>query len=143
MVTTWGVCPCTMAKVFGFGDGPDAPCAQTADRTADAAAPQGKKPCCCCTHDHEADPSEGTTDAPADEECPCCSHGGCLRDLPPQVQSADLVLPTPTFLDLPLPLLVTALVHEAPVLGVAAFDAGPPASRRPHASPVGIVRLLS
>ena len=66
-----------------------------------------------------------------------------MRDLPPQATSVALDLPAPTFLDLPLHAAVPADVPAAPEVARLEADDGPPTSQRPHAAPVGSVRLLS
>jgi hypothetical protein len=143
IIATWGICPCTMGKIFGIGDGPVAPCC--AHPSGDAGHAdldrEDEAPCCCCKHHAEPPSEDGAKDVPADDECPCCSHGGCLRDLPPSAPVLALELPAPTFLDLPI--LVAALRCELPAPEVVAFDAGPPSAHRPHAAPIGVVRLIS
>lgn len=133
LVTTWGTCPCTMAKALGIGGA-----------SAEAAAAAGEAaptlpPCCCQKF---APPSDGDSETPADDECPCCKRGGWMRDLPPQAQSIDLDLPAPTFLGLPLLATAESVLLPAPEVATR-FETGPPTCQRPHAAPVGIVRLLS
>ena len=136
LVTTWGTCPCTMAKALGLSG--------AASEEAGCGAGEGLvsvgAPACCCKP--MAPPVSGDEgEAPADDECPCCKRGGWMRDLPPQAQAIELDLPAPTFLELPV--LVAAFAFEQPAPEVARDDRSPATCHRPHASPVGIVRLLS
>ncbi len=137
LLTTWGTCPCTMAKALGIDGGADA----SADAPSSAEVVElAVAPCCgnCCKQDDGSDlPSEDMPDAP----CPCCANGGCLRDLPPQAQALDLDMPDVAVFDLPLDVVVAMLVLPTPE--VAPLDSGPATDWRPHAAPVGIVRILS
>lgn len=133
LVTTWGVCPCTMAKALGIGG------ASVETATDGSETVQIVPPCCCQKFAPSSD-DEGET--PSDEECPCCKRGGWMRDLPPQAQSIDLDLPAPTFLDLPLLATAESVLLPAPEVATR-FKTGPPTCQRPHAAPVGIVCLLS
>ncbi len=66
-----------------------------------------------------------------------------MRDLPPQADGPALDLPAPAFLDLPMLVAAHAAFLPAPEVARLAADDGPPTSQRPHAAPVGSVRLLS
>ena len=66
-----------------------------------------------------------------------------MRDLPPQAQGLDLEQPAPTFLDLPVLETATAVLLPAPEVARPLDDDGPPPGCRPHAAPVGVVRILS
>ncbi|MDJ0521031.1 MAG: hypothetical protein QNJ90_03040 [Planctomycetota bacterium] len=74
------------------------------------------------------------------DKCPCCKRGGWIRDLPPQAQAVQLEPLVPAFLDLPAPELwdAPALPEQREVLELVH---APPDDPRPHAAPVGIVRL--
>lgn len=137
LVTTWGICPCTMAKALGLAGSTAAEGVCGAD---EGLAADTRAPACCCKPMPPAS-SGDESDAPADDECPCCKRGGWMRDLPPQAQAIDLDLPAPTFLDLPM--LAATVAVELPAPEVARSESGPPTCQRPHAAPVGIVRILS
>lgn len=135
LVTTWGICPCTMASALGLGSAEGEGAGVAASTTSPTAPPT-----CCCKR--MAPPaSEGDGETPPEDECPCCKRGGWMRDLPDQVQTVALEAPGLAMFDLPL--LVATFANPQPTPGRVLRDTGPPTRWRPHASPVGIVRLLS
>ncbi|MDF1699635.1 MAG: hypothetical protein P1V36_00555 [Planctomycetota bacterium] len=140
LVTTWGICPCTMASALGLGPG-DAVGAEgeAAGVAASTTSPTPPLTCCCKRMAPPARESDGET--PPEDECPCCKRGGWMRDLPDQVQTVALEAPGLATFDLPL--LVATYAHPQPTPVRVLRDTGPPTCWRPHASPVGIVRLLS
>lgn len=137
LVTTWGICPCTMASALGLDGGADA--AGAADADGAVACGEAARTCCCKRMAPPAGESDGET--PPEDECPCCKRGGWIRDLPDQVQT--VALEAPGLAPFDLPRLVAGFAIPQPAPEVVLRDTGPPTRLRPHASPVGIVRLLS
>ncbi len=126
LVVSWGTCPCLFARMVGTVD--------TEPVTTASGA------CGCCKKN--ADDAPAKRSIPKPDECPCCSRGGSIRDLPPQGDS-DLIDPAPVVADFVLPAVRTT-TH----VPIDAFDTdheatGPPLGQGPHACPVGIVLLLS
>ncbi len=141
LLAMWGTCPCVYAKMFNLAPpGPET-------TSAEAPASPAPTPAYCCKFCAPSSSSSPVLSNAADEapppsrDCPCCERGGWMRDLPPQAQALLLEAPTPAAFDVPC-LAVTELVLDL-VGETRATDTGPPMSQRPHASPVGIVRLLN
>jgi hypothetical protein len=127
LVLSWSTCPCVMARALGIGAGG----AEVADDAS---------PCeCCC---HHAEKTGGRPAPTTPEDCPCCSSGGSIRDLPPQGGDASIDVPdgrarvAPVLRPEPAPSLVFAIApgREA---------TGPPPGCAPTGCPVGIVRIIS
>lgn len=134
LLTTWGTCPCVYAQMLGGA--------------AEDAAP-APKACCCCKQRASAErdaPRKGVAakraPKPAEDDCPCCSHGGWMRDLPPQAQALDLAAPAVVLGALPVPVRVAPALELVPIRRPEIADPPRTSAHRPHASPVGIVRLL-
>jgi hypothetical protein len=135
LLAIWGICPCVHAKMLGIAPPVGEPASADASSSPVAA--------CCCKVCVSVPTSAEGANAPAapSRDCPCCKRGDWMRDLPPQAQVPMLEAPTPAAFDVPH-LAVTELALDR-VSETAVRDTGPPTSLRPHASPVGIVRLLN
>lgn len=126
LVVSWGACPCVYARMFE----------RPVDEPEEVPATS-----CCCGHAEQDAPADDSVPEPGD--CPCCSKGGALRDLPPHgdVDLLDTTPPVAEAVGAP-----DAVEFSAPVTALRAQPGGgtgPPLAPSPHACPVGIVLLLS
>jgi hypothetical protein len=143
LLTTWGTCPCIFAKMLRGATGVSTSSATCAVGEVNSSASSGLPPCCCRgkqgADTDSGDASRSDSREPGNEDCPCCKHGGWMRDLPPPAHATLLDMPDVGAPDWPA-LAVETLVLTAVRRPIAA-DTGPPGAWRPHAAPVGIVRL--
>jgi hypothetical protein len=142
LVLSWGTCPCILARVLGIGT----PAAEAASHDGVSAPVETPGACRCCKHHArkklaDAEPA-GDRRPSSPDDCPCCSRGGAIRDLPPEGGDA--------LQDVAPEVVALALVEPAPGVPSAPLRSaveetatGPPADAGLHGCPVGIVLILS
>ena len=130
LLVTWGTCPCVYARLLGVSG------------TETQVAREAPAPCSCCKSKPVHEPREPSW--PDSDDCPCCSSGGYLRDLPPQAGQDLPAAPPVQYSDAPPAVCARDLGIEAALaVGCQESTGPPPSGHALHACPVGIVLLLN